>query len=65
VIAASMFGKLKTCLQIAAILALIAVHGEPLWVSALVYVTVLVTVLSGLDYFFGLRRQLAQAQPPS
>ncbi len=29
VIAASMFGKVKTCLQIAAILAVIAVHGQP------------------------------------
>jgi CDP-diacylglycerol--glycerol-3-phosphate 3-phosphatidyltransferase len=63
VIAASMFGKVKTCMQIAAILALIAVHGEPLWVSLLLYATVLVTVLSGLDYFFGLRRQLQQAHP--
>jgi CDP-diacylglycerol---glycerol-3-phosphate 3-phosphatidyltransferase len=40
----------------------IAVHGQPLWGSLLLYVTVLVTVLSGLDYFFGLRRRLAQAQ---
>jgi CDP-diacylglycerol---glycerol-3-phosphate 3-phosphatidyltransferase len=62
VMEASMFGKLKTCLQIAAILALIAVQGEPLWVSALVYLAVIVTVLSGLDYFFGLRRRMAQAQ---
>ncbi len=61
VIAASMFGKVKTCMQIAAILAVIAVHGEPLWVSLLLYVTVVVTVLSGLDYFFGLRRQMQQA----
>ena len=61
VIAASMFGKVKTCMQIAAILALIAVHGEPLWVSLLLYATVVVTVLSGLDYFFGLRRQMQQA----
>jgi CDP-diacylglycerol---glycerol-3-phosphate 3-phosphatidyltransferase len=51
VMAASMFGKLKTCLQIATILAVIAVHGSPLWVSLLVYATVVVTVLSGLDYF--------------
>jgi CDP-diacylglycerol---glycerol-3-phosphate 3-phosphatidyltransferase len=51
VIAASPFGKLKTALQIAAILAVIAVHGSPLWVSLLVYATVAVTVLSGLDYF--------------
>jgi CDP-diacylglycerol---glycerol-3-phosphate 3-phosphatidyltransferase len=62
VIAANAFGKLKTCLQIAAILAVIAVHGQPPWVSALLYVTVLVTVLSGLDYFFGLRRRMQQAQ---
>jgi CDP-diacylglycerol--glycerol-3-phosphate 3-phosphatidyltransferase len=62
VMAASLFGKVKTCLQIVAILAVIAVPGEPLWVSLLLYATVLVTVLSGLDYFFGLRRRLAQAQ---
>src|SRR3954449_12377387 len=64
VISASMFGKLKTCLQIAAILAVIAVHGHSPWVSALLYFTVLVTVLSGLDYFFDLRRSM-QAQAPS
>ena len=34
----------------------------PLWVDALVYVTVAVTVLSGVDYFFGLRRRLAEAR---
>ncbi len=62
VMAASMFGKVKTCLQIAAILAVIAVHHQPLWVSLLVYVTVFVTVVSGLDYFFGLRRRIQQAQ---
>ena len=62
VIGASMSGKVKTCMQIAAILALIAVHGEPLWVSALLYLAVAVTVLSGLDYFFGLRRRMAETQ---
>jgi CDP-diacylglycerol--glycerol-3-phosphate 3-phosphatidyltransferase len=62
VIAASMFGKVKTCLQILAILAVIAVHDEPLWVSALLYLTVAVTVLSGLDYFFGIRRRMQQAE---
>jgi CDP-diacylglycerol--glycerol-3-phosphate 3-phosphatidyltransferase len=61
VMAASNFGKVKTCLQIAAILAVIAVHGKPLWVSLLLYLAVLVTVLSGLDYFFGIRR-LMQSQ---
>ncbi len=62
VMEASMFGKLKTCMQIALILALIAVRGQPLWVSLLLYATVLVTIVSGLDYFFGLRRRLARAQ---
>ncbi len=60
VMAASMFGKVKTCLQIAAILAVIAVHGTPAWVAVLLYLTVLVTVLSGLDYFFGIRRRMAK-----
>lgn len=62
VIAASQLGKAKTTLQIAAILALIAFNPHPLWVSLLVYVTVLVTVISGLDYFFGLRKRLEEAQ---
>lgn len=65
VIGASMLGKAKTCLQIVAILAVIAVHGSPLWVSLLVYAAVAVTVLSGLDYFFGLRRRIQQAQAQS
>jgi CDP-diacylglycerol--glycerol-3-phosphate 3-phosphatidyltransferase len=65
VMAASTFGKLKTCLQIAAILGVIAVHGQPLWLAVLLYATVAVTVLSGLDYFFGVRRRMAEpgAQP--
>lgn len=62
VMGASMFGKVKTCLQIAAIMAAIAVHGSPLWVSLLVYAAVVATVLSGLDYFFGLRRRIQQTQ---
>jgi CDP-diacylglycerol---glycerol-3-phosphate 3-phosphatidyltransferase len=62
VIEASMFGKIKTCVQITAILAVIAVHHQPLWVSLLIYATVIVTVLSGLDYFFGLRRRMHEAE---
>ena len=61
VMAASMFGKVKTCLQIAAILAVIAVHGQPPWVHGAALRAVVVTVLSGLDYFFGLRRRMQQA----
>jgi CDP-diacylglycerol---glycerol-3-phosphate 3-phosphatidyltransferase len=62
IVPASMFGKVKTCVQIVTVLAVIAWHQQPLWVSLLIYLTVLVTVLSGLDYFFGLRRRLGEAQ---
>jgi len=63
VMPASMLGKIKTCLQIAAILAIIAARGEPPRVSALLYLTIFVTVASGLDFFFGLRKRMnAQAR---
>jgi CDP-diacylglycerol---glycerol-3-phosphate 3-phosphatidyltransferase len=58
VIAASFWGKLKTAVQIAMVMCLIAVDGSPAWLDAVVYVTVAITVLSGADYFFGLRRLL-------
>jgi CDP-diacylglycerol--glycerol-3-phosphate 3-phosphatidyltransferase len=65
VMAASMFGKVKTCVQIATIMAVIAVRGQPLWVELMIYATVVVTVLSGLDYFFGIRKRMnaAAARP--
>jgi CDP-diacylglycerol--glycerol-3-phosphate 3-phosphatidyltransferase len=59
---ASNFGKLKTCVQIAAILSVIAVHSHPLWLELLVYAAVVITVASGLDYFFGLRRRIDEAR---
>jgi CDP-diacylglycerol---glycerol-3-phosphate 3-phosphatidyltransferase len=62
VMAASMSGKIKTCFQILTILIVIAVHGKPAWVTGLIYVTVAVTVLSGLDFFFGLRKAVNEAQ---
>ncbi len=68
VIAASWLGKLKTALQIAAVIALIAVDPAPLGVDLLVYAAVAVTVISGADYFFGLRRRLEhqrRAQRPT
>ena len=61
VIPASPLGKIKTATQVAMVIALIAVHGHPLWLELLIYATVAVTVLSGADYFFGLRRGLARA----
>ncbi len=65
VIAASWLGKLKTGLQIVAIFALIAYDPAPLWVDLLVYAALLVTVISGIDYFFGWRRRLDQDRRPA
>lgn len=56
VIPASPWGKLKTAVQVAMVISLIAVHGHPPWLTAVIYLTVAVTVVSGADYFFGLRR---------
>ncbi len=64
VIAAGSWGKIKTVLQIAMVLALIAVDGSPAWVDVLVYLTVAITVYSGADYFFGFRA-LINARPMS
>jgi CDP-diacylglycerol--glycerol-3-phosphate 3-phosphatidyltransferase len=60
VIAASWLGKVKTALQVAAVLALIAVNPATVWVDVLVYTAVAATVISGFDYFFGLRSMLAE-----
>jgi CDP-diacylglycerol--glycerol-3-phosphate 3-phosphatidyltransferase len=60
VIAASWMGKVKTLLQIVAILCLIAFDPSPTWVDVLLYLAVAMTVISGLDYFFGLRKRLAE-----
>ena len=59
VIPASVLGKAKTIVQVGAVLALIA-SGDPnaAWVQALVYLMVLVTVVSGADYFLNFRRKL-------
>jgi CDP-diacylglycerol--glycerol-3-phosphate 3-phosphatidyltransferase len=62
VIAASWLGKVKTALQVVAVLALIAVKPTPLWVHLTLYAAVVATVVSGADYFFGLRRRIAEAE---
>ncbi len=64
VIHASGWGKIKTAFQIAMVLALIIVDSSPVWVDVLVYATVVVTVASAADYFFGFRR-LIHARPSS
>ena len=59
VIPASLLGKAKTIVQVAAVLALIAAPDPgAVWVSALVYVMVAVTIASGADYFVNFRRRL-------
>jgi CDP-diacylglycerol--glycerol-3-phosphate 3-phosphatidyltransferase len=65
VIPASPWGKIKTTVQVAMVISLIAVHGHPVWLSALIYVTVAVTVASGADYFFGVRRAPARQGSPA
>ena len=61
VIPASSLGKLKTATQVVMVMALIAFDDRSAWITALIYVTVVITVLSGADYFFGIRRRLAAA----
>jgi CDP-diacylglycerol--glycerol-3-phosphate 3-phosphatidyltransferase len=63
VIPASMLGKLKTVVQVAAVLALIAVDDTSVaWVQVLVYAAVVVTVVSGVDYFLNVRRRIEEAR---
>jgi CDP-diacylglycerol--glycerol-3-phosphate 3-phosphatidyltransferase len=62
VIAASWLGKLKTVLQIGAVFALIATNPAPFWADVLLYLALAATVLSGADYFFGLRRRIEELE---
>jgi CDP-diacylglycerol--glycerol-3-phosphate 3-phosphatidyltransferase len=62
VIAANWWGKAKTIVQVACVFFLIAIDGSPAWLDALVYVTVAITIISGIDYFFGLRRLMREAE---
>ena len=73
VIAASVWGKLKTIMQVVMILLLIIIEPTGLLVDLVVYATVFITIMSGADYFFGLRRlmrddprvDVPQARPSS
>ena len=58
VIAAGMWGKVKTCVQVAAIFCVIA-FDPAVWVDLLVYAAVAITVVSGVEFFFGMRRREA------
>jgi CDP-diacylglycerol--glycerol-3-phosphate 3-phosphatidyltransferase len=61
VIPASGLGKVKTIVQSAAVLALIAApDAGAVWVQVLVYLMVLATVVSGADYFLNFRRRMEE-----
>jgi CDP-diacylglycerol--glycerol-3-phosphate 3-phosphatidyltransferase len=45
---------------VAAIFALIAFDPSPVWADLLLYAAVAVTVISGVDYFLGVRRRFGQ-----
>lgn len=62
VIAANWWGKVKTAVQVLTIFLLILIDPSPVWVDGLVYVMVGVTLVSGIDYFFGMRRLLREAE---
>jgi CDP-diacylglycerol--glycerol-3-phosphate 3-phosphatidyltransferase len=58
VISASRFGKAKMAVQVVTILALIAApDATAAWLQTLLYLTVAVTVASGVDYFVAFRRR--------
>ncbi len=62
VISASRFGKAKMALQVATILALIAApDASAMWLLGLLYLTVAVTIASGIDYFVAFRRRATPA----
>jgi CDP-diacylglycerol--glycerol-3-phosphate 3-phosphatidyltransferase len=62
VIPASGLGKVKTIVQVLAVLALIAASdANAVWVQALVYLMVAITLASGADYFLNFRRTLDEA----
>jgi CDP-diacylglycerol---glycerol-3-phosphate 3-phosphatidyltransferase len=59
----SLLGKAKTIVQVAAVLALIAASDTgAVWVQALVYGMVAVTLASGADYFLNFRRRIEEAR---
>lgn len=55
VVAAAWLGKVKTTVQLLVLLLLILLPGPPAWVEALVWLMVVLTVLSGLDYARAIR----------
>ena len=59
VIPAASLGKLKTGVQVLAILLLILLDPSPFWVDGVVLAMVAATIVSGADFFLALRRSAA------
>jgi CDP-diacylglycerol--glycerol-3-phosphate 3-phosphatidyltransferase len=63
IIPASILGKIKTVIQVVAVMALIAANDpHAAWVDVLVGLMVAATVLSGVDYFLNVRREIEDAR---
>lgn len=63
IIPASLLGKIKTVIQVAAVMALIAANDvHAAWVVVLVGLMVAATVVSGVDYFLNVRREIEEAR---
>ena len=63
IIPASILGKIKTVIQVVAVMALIAANNpHATWVDVLVGLMVAATVASGVDYFVNVRREVEQAR---
>jgi CDP-diacylglycerol--glycerol-3-phosphate 3-phosphatidyltransferase len=63
IIPASILGKIKTVIQVVAVMALIAAdNAHATWVDVLVGLMVAATVISGVDYFLNVRREIEQAR---
>jgi CDP-diacylglycerol--glycerol-3-phosphate 3-phosphatidyltransferase len=63
IIPASILGKIKTVIQVVAVMALIAANDpHATWVNVLVGLMVVATVASGVDYFLNVRREVEQAR---
>ena len=63
VIPSSLLGKAKTILQVAMVMALIAVEDSgTAWVQVLVYLAVAMTLISGADYFLNVRKRIEEGR---
>jgi len=62
VVPAQNWGKWKTALQVLMVFTLILIGDGGIWIDLLVYSTVLVTVISGVDAVFGVRRTVEEAR---